>query len=255
MDERTRRLLERGRELYVAGDYEKAARALLPVLKGGHRFADLFHMMGVIYAHRGFPKRAQAMFEDALAVNPAYTEAAMNLAVSYNEEGRYDDAVRVHEQLIAARPKKSPNRPGGKAPSAVDAFVLAKLANQHAALGDAYEEAGFLKEAIGERQRALELCPEFVDIRSKLAAAYHAASDLKSAAREYERVKQENSRLVAPRLRLGLTYYALGRKSDAAREWGEVAAQEPENKFAKMYLRLLEQTDSGPTRVARRPRA
>jgi tetratricopeptide (TPR) repeat protein len=245
MDERTRRTLDRGRELYSSGDYDKAAKSLLPVLKAGHRFADVFHMMGVIYAQRGFPKRAQGMFEEALKVNPGYTEAAMNLAVIYNEEGRYEDARKVHQRLMAARPKA--------VRSAVDAFVLAKLANQHAALADAYEEAGFVKEAIAERVRALDLCPGFVDIRSQLAATYHATADLKSAVREYERVKKENARLVGPRLRLGLTYYALGRSADAAREWREVAGIEPENKFAKMYLRMVE--SAGDERPVRRPRA
>lgn len=248
MDEDTRRTLERGRELYSAGDYDRAAKSLLPLVKAGLRFADVFHMMGVIYAQRGFPKRAQAMFEEALKVNPAYTEAAMNLAVSYNEEGRYDDAKKVHQKLLAARPRATR--------TAVDAFVLAKLANKHAALADAYEEAGFIKEAIAERERALELCPDFVDIRSRLAATYHTAGDVKAAAREYERVKKENARLVGPRLRLGLAYYAIGRKADAAREWREIAAIEPGNKFAKMYLRMVDDNahENGDERAMRRSR-
>lgn len=251
MDEDTRRTLERGRELYSAGDYDKAAKSLLPLVKGGLRFADVFHMMGVIYAQRGFPKRAQAMFEEALKLNPAYTEAAMNLAVSYNEEGRYDDARRVHQKLLAARPRAT------RTP--VDSFVLAKLANKHAALADAYEEAGFVKEAIAERERALDLCPEFVDIRSQLAAIHHATGNLKAAAREYERVKKENPRLVSPRLRLGLTYLALDRKADAAREWRAAAAIEPKNKFAKLYLRMVGEGDgdggASDERAARRTRA
>ena len=44
---------------------------------------------------------------------------------------------------------------------------------------------------------------------------------------------------MGPRLQLGMTYYAAGRRNDAAREWREVLAMEPDNKFAKLYLRLV----------------
>jgi tetratricopeptide (TPR) repeat protein len=255
MDDRTRRLLERGREYYAAGDYDKAARCLMPVLRNRHAFADVHHMMGVVYAHRGLPKRAQRMFEQALKLNPGYTEAAMSLAVAYNDEGRYQEARDVHKRMLAAR------RKGAGSSSPVDPFVRGKLANKHAELADAYEQAGLLADAIRERERALALCPAFVDIRSGLAAAYRAIGDLAAAAREYERVKKENGRLPGPRLQLGMTYYAAGRLEDAAREWREVVELEPGNKVARLYLGLVEprveprgpRSDRGAS--TRRPRA
>jgi tetratricopeptide (TPR) repeat protein len=257
MDERTRRLLERGREAYGAGDYDKAGRALEQVLRNRNAFADVYHMLGVIYAHKGLGKRAQAMFLEALKLNPGYMEAAVNLAVSYNEEGRYEDAREVHKRMLAAR------RGAATATSPVDSFIRGKLANKHAELADAYEQAGLFSDAIRERERALALCPTYVDIRSRLAGAYRAIGDLKSAVREFERVKRENARLAGPRLQLGLTYFAAGRVEDAAREWREVAEQHPTNKFAKMYLGLVNrdrQIDAAATRgadarPARRPRA
>ena len=232
MDDRTRRLLDRGREHYAAGDYDKAARCLMPVLRNRHPFADVYHMMGVIYAQRGFSKRAQRMFEQALKINPGYTEAAMSLAVAYNDEGRYQDARDVYKHMMSARRK-------GSAPSPVDPFVRGKLANKHAELAEAYEQAGLLSDAIRERERALALCPTFIDIRSGLAAAYRAIGDLTAAAREYERVKKENGKLPGPRLQLGMTYYSAGRIDEAAREWREVVELQPANKFAKLYLGLI----------------
>lgn len=258
MDDRTRRLLDRGREYYAAADYDKAARCLVPVLRNRQTFADVHNMMGVIYAHRGLPKRAQRMFEQALKLNPGYTEAAMNLAVAYNDEGRYQEAREVHRRMLAARRKLAP----ASSSSPVDPFVRGKLANKHADLADAYEQAGLLADAIRERERALALCPGFVDIRSGLAAAYRAIGDLAAAAREYERVKKENGRLPGPRLQLGMTYYAAGRLDEAAREWREVVELQPTNKFARLYLGLLEPRASvggargaAGERPARRPRA
>ncbi len=231
MDDRTRRLLERGREHYAINEYDKAERCLVQIVRDDHAFADVYHMLGVIYSHKGLTKKAQSMFEEALKVNPGYTEAAINLAVTYNELGRYKEAREIHRKMLAARKAAMP--------STVDPYIKGKIANMHAELACAYEEAGLLREAIHEFQRALTLCPGYVDIRSKLGAAYRSAGDLLAATREFERVKKENGRLVGPRLQLGMTYYAAGKPEDAAREWREVMELHPGNKFAKMYLALL----------------
>ena len=41
-----------------------------------------------------------------------------------------------------------------------------------------------------------------------------------------------------------------GRRTDAAREWREVLAMEPENKFAKLYLRLVAGPDARRSKLA-----
>jgi tetratricopeptide (TPR) repeat protein len=248
MDERTRRLLQRGREHYAINDYEKAERCLVQLVRDEQPFADVYHMLGVIYAHKGQSKKAQAMFEEALELNPGYTEAAINLAVTYNEQGQYKQAREVEKRMLAARKAMS-------APSTVDPYVKGKIANMHADLAMAYEEAGLLREAIHEFQRALTLCPSYVDIRSKLGAAYRSAGDLLAAAREFERVKKENGKLAGPRLQLGMTYFAAGKPEEAAREWKEVMQIQPGNKFAKLYLALVNGGGGGEkTRAARKGR-
>jgi tetratricopeptide (TPR) repeat protein len=247
MDDRMRRLLRRGREHYAINEYDKAERCLVQVVRDHHPFADVYHMLGVIYAQKGLNKKAQGMFEEALRINPAYTEAAINLAVTYNEQGRYREAREVHKKMLAERKAKATTA------NTVDPYVKGKIANMHAELAAAYEEAGLLREAIHEFQRALTLCPSYVDIRSRLGAAYRSAGELPAAAREFERVKKENAKLAGPRLQLGMTYYAAGKPEEAAREWREVMQLQPGNKFAKMYLSLVGGTGH-TTRAARKSR-
>ena len=106
-------------------------------------------------------------------------------------------------------------------------------------MGTAYEQAGLHEQAAEEYRRALALCPTYVDIRTRLGVSLRAAGNLPAAEREFAKAKKEHPDLVGPRLQLGMTYYTSGRRNDAAREWREVLAMEPENKFAKLYLRLV----------------
>lgn len=241
MDERTKRLLQRGRDHYQSSEYDKAERSLAPLARERLPFADVYGMLGVIYHQQGKLKEARVMLEEALRLNPGYTEAALNLAVTYNELGKYQDAKEIYERMLASR---------RAAPDHIDPFVKGKIANMHAHVAAAYEEAGLHAEAVGEYQRALALCPQFVDLRTRLGAALRHSGQLERAETELKTAKAGNPNLMWPRLQLGMTYYAAGRVDEAAREWREVLAMEPDNKFAKLYLRLVAEAEPQVRRPA-----
>ncbi len=236
MDETTKAGLAAGRDHYAAKEYDKAERSLAPLARAQLPFADVYGMLGVIYHQKGRVKDAQQMLEEAVRLNPGYTEAALNLSVIYNDLGRYDDAKRVYRCMMATR--KS-------APADLDPFVRGKIANMHAEVGNAYEQAGLHEEAVREYERALSLCPTYLDIRSSLGGSHRAAGNLDAAERELRTVVQQNPNLRGPRLQLGMTHYLQGRLADARREWDDVLLQEPENKVARLYLRLLSDDEVG----------
>jgi len=173
------------------------------------------------------------MLEEALRLNPKYTEAALNLAVTYNDLGNYLEAKAVYQRATQTWRKESRQ---------LDPFAKGKIANMHAQIGGAYHELGLFSDAVREYERALALCPGFNDIRIKLGTTLRDMGDLEAAGREFSAIKKENPLFVPALLQLGLTYYGLGRHQEAAGEWEEAVRLDPENKSAKMYLRMVQQS-------------
>jgi tetratricopeptide (TPR) repeat protein len=232
MDDRLRELLNRGREHYLAREYDRAERYLAELAREQIAYADVYDMLGVIYHQQGRLIDAETVFKEALRINPAYTEAALNLAVTLNDLGKYRDAKEIYERAMAAS-KNSPRH--------LDPFAKGKIANMHADVGAAYHAVGLFEDAVREYERALALCPKFVDIRTKLGATFREMGNIVAAVREFERVKSENPRFAGGRLHLGLSYYAQGRREEAAHEWQQVLDMAPDNKSAQMYLAMVRQ--------------
>src|SRR5512137_54997 len=150
------------RKLYEKENFAEAEKLLEALAAEAPFFADVFNKLGVIYHQRGAFGRAAKAFEKALELNSRYTEAALNLAVTYNNLGRYEKANAVFQS--AARASLA-------GPGALDPFIRGKLANQHADLGDIYFDLGLHGEAVAEYRKAVDLGPKFADLRTKLAIA------------------------------------------------------------------------------------
>jgi Tfp pilus assembly protein PilF len=232
MDKDTLVRLERGREYYANREYEKAEPYLLKVAETESGFADVMNMLGVIYHDRGQIALARDYFEKALALNPRYTEAALNLAVTYNEQGLYDEARRVHEHATSHQSAE------GKQ---IEPFARGKLSNMHADLGQAYAELNMPDKAIAEYREALDLSPSFADVRTRLGQLLKDCGRLDDAEAELERVKRDRPGYVPARISLGANYFAKNDKIAARREWSDVLEIDPENRTARMYLRMIDQ--------------
>jgi tetratricopeptide (TPR) repeat protein len=236
MDDGVRELVALGKENFQRGDYQLARGELEKVVARGANFADVHHMLGVIYHHQGEYPAAQRAFERALGVNPDYLEAALNLAIVCNDLGEYDRGQKVYRAALERSSSGQPREPNGDEP--LDTYTKGKIANLHAAVGDGYVSVNRPNDAAAEYRRALSLCPLFVDLRLKLAHALRDADDLPGAVDELRVAVSHAPRSVPARVALGAALHAAGKLPEATAQWEEALQIEPGHRMAASYLKL-----------------
>ena len=220
-----------GRATFQSGDYAAAEPMLREVNHAHPEFADVHNMLGVIAMEAGRMSEAEEHLNTALRLNPHYTEAALHLSICYNEMGRYGDAREVYGMATS-------DSPGGRRAGLErhSRMVKARIANLHAELGDSYAAVGEADLASSEYMAALEICPNFGDIRLKLAAVLRDAGRIDGAIAELLTLRREAPDFLRARLQLGLTYWVAKRYTDAKREWQAVLEKQPDNRVARFYF-------------------
>jgi tetratricopeptide (TPR) repeat protein len=225
----TDHLLAQARERFAVQDYYGAVHLLEDVLQSGRSFADVHHLLGLSLALLGQKERALAEFERALALNPRYIEANIHRGVLLNELGRPEEAEASFRAALA-------HGAGGAAGFARP--VAAKLANQHAELGEAYAEAGALGQAIEEFRRGVALGPAFHDLRYRLARLLLEAGRPLEAREELEAILAEHGDFLDALASLGLAHYLSGDAVAAREVWASCQARRPNNARVEAYLAM-----------------
>ena len=224
--------LERAKERFGLQDYHGAALLLDELIQSGKAFADAHHLAGLSYELMEQPDRALEAFDQALVLNPRYVEAHIHRGIVLAGLGRDEEAA---EAFGAARESGGSERPGG-----IPAHHAAKLANQHAELGDAYAEAGALSAAIDQYRRALELGPAFHDLRYRLARFLLDAGRTLEAREELETILSARPGSAEARSALGLACYLAGDAASARGHWQRILEERPDDARARAYLSMLE---------------
>jgi tetratricopeptide (TPR) repeat protein len=224
-------LLAQARERFAVQDYYGAVHLLEELLAQGRRFADVHQLLGLTFALLGQRERALEEFEKALAINPRYVEAHLHRGVVLNDMGRHEEAARAFRSAGVSDVRSEGGFPRG---------IAARLANQHAALGEAYAEAGALHEAIEQFRRAVSLGPAFHDLRYRLARLLLEAGRALEAREELEGIVADHPDFPDAIALLGLAHY-LGGDAAAAREiWSTCRSRWPSNPRIDAYLAMAE---------------
>jgi len=240
MDVSPEHLVEQARERFQLQDYYGSIHLLEEVVATGRAFADAHHLLGLSYSLVGQSEEALSQFDRALELNPRYVEALIHRAIVLNELGREDEGNAMLRRAAQA---------GGEHRHGFPAHVAAKLANQHAALADAYLEAGGLTQALGQYREALELGPSFHDLRYKLGRVLLEAGRTLDAREQFTAIVHERPSYLDAAAMLGLACYLAGDGLSARAVWEECRERHPEDPRVEAYLAMLARSDDVPPTV------
>ena len=226
----TELLLARARERFVVQDYYGTVHLLESVVDSGRAFADVHHLLGVSLSLLGQAERALGELERALELNPEYVEALIHQGLVLNELGRTEEAQDAFGRAAEHLAKPTAGLP---------APVAAQLANRHAELAETYAGAGALGRAIEQYESALELGPDFHDLRYRLGRLLLEAGRPLEAREALEEVVRARPNFVDAEAALGLAHYLSGDAVGARSVWQACLARRPENARVEAYLAML----------------
>src|SRR4029077_17548881 len=108
----------------------------------------------------------------------------------------------------------------------------------HGKLGEQYFDLALYDEALEEYRKALNLCPNFVDIITKIGITLREQQSFDEAIQMLMKAKQINPRYIHAYVHLGITYYMKG-FLDLAMEEGEAAQRiDPSRREVQAYIAL-----------------
>lgn len=143
----------RGTDMYSRNEFLAAVPLLEKAVELDPNFAMVWAHLGRAYTAcasfhlrgREFQLKAQAAYEQALALNPDLIEATVFMANLFTDTNRVEQAVPLLRKLLQANPN---------------------IAEARWELGYAYRFAGMLNESIGESERARAIDPNVKRVSS-----------------------------------------------------------------------------------------
>ena len=231
LDPSVRQTIAFGNAAWEQDDFAAAYEHFRAILQDHPNFADIRNRAGLGLAMMGDPEGALEQFDEALEVNDCYAEALMNRAIVLNDLNRHDEASECFHRASALDLRDS---------RAFPSHMGNQLANAHAKTGDLYMAADRPEEAATEYAAAVEVRPNFLDLRFKLAEAYMDLDMLGEALTHLEEILVANPSFVGARVRLGALLSRLGDTDRARQEWELCAEQNPDDRRIRGYLASLD---------------
>lgn len=222
--------------LFQAGRYAEAEVLLLEIVKRTPMYANIYNMLGFIYSQRDAPEKAVELFRQALSINPEYTEARLNLAITLADMGAYTEALQEYGAAKDRELAKDPSLP---------THVQARLANAHAALAKTYLELSLYPQAIEEYEKAIALAPNFPDLHCNLARCYMEAGDPVRAQAALARALEIHPTYADALVQLGVIHFQRRETSEAVSVWERALTADPGHLLAQIYVRMAREGSAG----------
>jgi protein O-GlcNAc transferase len=228
-------LIDQARAALGGGAAERALELADAAALKEPSYPDVHNLRGLCLMALEQPDDALEAFDQAIGLNDEYADAHENRARVLGSLGRRREAQ--HAELCALRIAE--RRGGGRyAPP-----VAARLANEHARLGDIYAECGLLREAAEQYRQACEIQPHYIDIRNRLARVLIELGILEAAVRELRNVLEVNDAYAEAYANLGHALYRMGDTAGAVAAWRHCLGLNPDHPSVRASLRMLEDED------------
>jgi tetratricopeptide (TPR) repeat protein len=195
-----------------------------------HPQSSTWNYLGVVLAQKKQYADAVRCFERSLELDPASSDAHLNLGAAYAEQGQMEAAEAQFRAAVALSPLSLPAR-----------NVLGKL----------YFDAGRLGEAEEQFRRSAEIEPN-VAACDYLGDIYLRWGDRERAEKVFQKALAVNTSESRAHLSLGAIYAATGRPDQAVQEYLAGLATDPNNSGAlKALQELRHRAPSAKTQDAR----
>ena len=159
-DEKARALLEEGRRRADEGKWDEALRAYRDALAIDPRYGDAYIDMGDAYMSSGRYKEAFAAYQQAIGVAPRSPDAHYSLGAAYNDMANYGDAFRPFVQAIRLDPG---------------------FAEAHYGIGYAYLRLENFRDALVYLRQAVRLKPDYAEAHLALGQTQLGLRNVKAA--------------------------------------------------------------------------
>jgi tetratricopeptide (TPR) repeat protein len=212
----TKALIGLGDHYNETGAHDRAIDLYLQAM-GENPPSTLLNNLGRAHRLRGEFDLAVPFFERALALHPGYADAHLNLALTYDALGRYEEALRHLEAIGRAglQDLGSGHRPG---------MVLARQ--------------GRLEEARRDLEATVALYPDDLESHRELAIVFHQIGRLSEAEAMFMDLARRAPSGQA-HYNLGQFHLQTGRIEEARRDFERALAIEPGLEEARRALEAL----------------
>jgi tetratricopeptide (TPR) repeat protein len=161
--------------------------------------AQSHYEKGVRLAEQNFYPEALGEFKEAIRAEPHFSEAQLELGVTYHKMGRTNEAIKAYFAALKSKPD---------------------LVNAYKNLGLAYDSLGQFVEALKMYLKAIRLSPDDLELRKNLGLAYFNMGSYAEAIKAYKQALRIAPNDATVHYYLGLVYLDLNDQDSAFEEQG-----------------------------------
>jgi tetratricopeptide (TPR) repeat protein len=208
--------------------------------------------LGYVLVGQGRTAEAIKHYQEALAINPNYSEVINNLGTALLDQGRLDEAAKYYHRAIEIYPgfAEAYNNLGilltkqGQAAEAIEYYRKSIELNPNRAefynnFGNLLATQGQPPQAIEQFQKALEVEPDNAKVRYNLANVLTAQGRRDEAIEQFQQVLKQMPDSIHARYQLGLLLQSQGRFAPAVAQLQKVLELDPKHVMAQNNLAWL----------------